>query len=105
MDVTFLDPRDAYELRGPRTAQWQDESPRYRVLLWEHRGPGAWVAAEYEIADAADVTEVVAWARARQPDGGLFGVWVVAEHCHLGVVLVAGAQPDLGGAPDGLFYD
>ncbi|MFG3258596.1 hypothetical protein [Streptomyces sp. NPDC048172] len=53
MDVRGVDPRDT---------AWEDEEPRYRVYCWDRRRV---CADEYEVRGAADVDEVLAWARAR----------------------------------------
>jgi hypothetical protein len=61
----------------PRDVGWGEDSPNYRVTFWERQSPlppgippeaMGYTSYEYEISDAVDVFQVIAWAEAEAGD-------------------------------------
>jgi hypothetical protein len=97
-----------------RTAEWELDTPLYRVYFWE-RGKGPAEASgvgyglkSYEISGAGDVFEVIAWANAHSGPGRgeiysgsdrSYVIYAVADrHVRKGIVRLIGVDPDR--APD-----
>jgi hypothetical protein len=55
MEIRRVDPRDA---------SWEDERPTYRVYFWEANG----TSSEHELRGAANVAEVLRWAKENRGD-------------------------------------
>ncbi len=90
MEVRRVDPRDA---------AWQLLSPRYRVYFQRRRAApegccGAYESDEYEISEAADVLEVLAWAEKTAADNQTYVVYALVDSdpSSLGLVRVAGME-------------
>lgn len=86
----------------PRTAQWEDDRPAYRVYFWHQPTAPAdvdqahimWISDEYRITHAADVHEVVAWAEQRVRDDQHYTLYVEARASGtIGTLLLAGIDP------------
>jgi hypothetical protein len=78
----------------PRDERWQVTSPTYRVYFWEALStPPAMASDEYELVDAADVHEVLAWADKRVLPHQSYEVFVVVDHPDRGLVRLAGLCP------------
>ena len=59
----------------PRDITWEEHRPVFRVYLYT---PPSWSAAEWELT-GADITDVLAWADADTPTGGVAEVSVVVR--------------------------
>jgi hypothetical protein len=78
----------------PRDERWQVLSPTYRVYFWEALSPPPAMASdEYELVDATDVHEVLAWAEQRVLAHQSYEVFVVVDHPDRGLVRLAGLCP------------
>jgi hypothetical protein len=93
MRVESIDPRDT---------QWEDDTPVYRAHLWSHAlappdipsGMVGWHSDAYEIRDAQDVHEVIAWAQRPEHGGRAFTLYVSIErNGQPGLVRLAGVDP------------
>jgi hypothetical protein len=93
MHVESVDPRDT---------QWEEDAPVYRVYLWSQAlAPPdipsdlvGWQSEEYEIRDARDVHEVIAWAQRPEHGGRAFALYVSIErNGQPGLVRLAGVDP------------
>lgn len=75
------------------------ETPVYRVSIWTPPmvAEGSWFLDLWELRDAKDVTEVLAWARAELRDGGRFEVELIGYPDH--AYRLYGAAPE---AADGV---
>jgi hypothetical protein len=60
-----------------RDSSWEDDSPRFRVYLHSHPGPGS-VTATYDLT-GADVLQAVDWAQSHVAVGGTYAVALVCE--------------------------
>ena len=65
----------------PRDIEREVDHPTYRVVFWEQGppapvgdAPGMFRSDEYDVTGAADVEEVLAWARARVSAGQTFTI-------------------------------
>jgi len=73
----------------PRDTRWEVDRPSYRVYFWE---PG--LSDEWQLTDADDVREVMAWAEANA-NGRQFVVYVAAEdRDQPGLIRLFGVEPD-----------
>ncbi len=73
----------------PRDPDWETSDPRYRVYFHDsHRA-----SFEYEVADARDVREVLAWAEANRGER-TFVVYACADHDGIGLVRLQGHDPN-----------
>jgi hypothetical protein len=78
----------------PRDERWAVSSPTYRVYFWEALTPAPAVASdEYEIVNATDVHQVLAWARQHVLPHQSYEVFVVVDHPDRGLVRLAGLCP------------
>lgn len=86
----------------PRDITWEDDRPVYRVYFW-HQPPapsGAdqaramWHCDEYRLTEAADVEEVLGWARNTARSDQTFTLYVEHRDAHQsGLVRLVGADP------------
>lgn len=86
----------------PRDALWEDDMPVYRVYFWSKASAPphlpsemvGWQSDEYEVREAVDVHEVIAWAQGPEHRGRAFTLYVSLE-CggEPGRVLLAGIDP------------
>jgi hypothetical protein len=81
MEIRPVDPRDT---------EREEHMPVYRVYFWErqvHPGVPAeqtgYRADEYEIADAADVREVLEWAETNAGSNRTFTVYAMLDRCEI----------------------
>ena len=90
MKTDFVDPRDA---------MWEVRDPRYRVNFWQRRPPApgeppeetGYSSTEMEVTGAADVTEVLDWARQTAREDQIYTIDVmVPRRGELGAVRVFG---------------
>ena len=71
-----------------RDQSWEIDSPRYRVYFWD----AAATSYEYEVSQAEDVAEVMAWADAERGTR-TFTLYACVQHDGLGLVRLAGIDP------------
>ena len=71
-----------------RDQSWEIDSPRYRVYFWD----AAATSYEYEVSQADDVAEVMAWADAERGTR-TFTLYACVQHDGLGLVRLAGIDP------------
>jgi hypothetical protein len=80
----------------PRDEQWAKDHPSYRVYFWRKIAPGpdgAWGSDEWQIEDAADVHEVIAWAE-EHAEGRTYVLYAVVDDPDgPGLVRLAGTDP------------
>ena len=76
MEIVSVDPRDQ---------SWEIDKPRYRVYFWD----AAATSYEYEVSQADDVAEVMAWAEAERGTR-TFTLYACVQHDGLGLVRLAG---------------
>ena len=88
----------------PRDTQWETDRPVYRVYFW-HRPPvlgvapehAMWHCEEYRLRGAADVEEVLAWARGSARPDQTFVLYVEHRDAHRsGLVRLLGVDPHDG---------
>jgi hypothetical protein len=82
--------------------QWTDERPVYRAYFWSQAGAppevdpdkAGWQSEEFEIRDAEDIHQVIAWARRQDHRERTYTLYVVVE-CdgQPGLVHLAGVDP------------
>lgn len=86
----------------PRDTEWEVEGPVYRVYFWSQPGAPAGTSREhvmfhsdeYRLSEAADVGEVLDWARATARHDQTFTLYV--EHRHddrPGLIHLMGVDP------------
>ncbi len=86
----------------PRDTRWEQSFPVYRVYFWERPSaePGAdqesvmWHSEEWRLTDAADVHEVLAWAKGPNGRGRTFELFVETSTSDgLALLRLAGTSP------------
>jgi hypothetical protein len=85
----------------PRDTRWEVETPRYRVHFERRRpqpdGHGdAYESDEYEITEATDVRQVLAWAHEAAANDQGYGVYVLVGNDSSSLGLVRVARTDAG---------
>jgi hypothetical protein len=60
-----------------RDSCWEDDSPRFRVYLHSHPGPGS-ATATYDLT-GADVLQTIDWAQSHVSAGGTYAVALVSD--------------------------
>lgn len=89
----------------PRDIEWEVDQPTYRVYFWHQPAapPGVGQESvmfhgdEYRLGDAANVDEVLGWARERARTDQTFTLYV--EHRdgdRLGLIQLMGTDPTAG---------
>ena len=86
----------------PRDTRWEVDRPVYRVYFWHQRiDPGAvqaymmWHCDEHRVSDAADVEEVLHWARDTARPEQTFVLYVEqADAGGPGLVRLLGTDPN-----------
>lgn len=74
----------------PRYTTWEEDDPAYRVDFWE----GSAICDEWLVEEAADVAEVLDWAR-REAQGRDIVVYVqTTDNGRPGLVRLLGREPD-----------
>lgn len=81
MNVEGIDPRDA---------EWEVDSPAYRVYVFAEGGR---YSDEYQLTDA-DADEVLAWAMKQAGDREFIVYVVHNEAGSLGLIRLSGADPN-----------
>lgn len=85
----------------PRDAQWEDDSPSYRVYFWyrvqgqadQPQSANSYRSTEFEIQDA-DIEEVLAWAENEVEEAGTYTVHAVARDGDvIGLLRLQGRDP------------
>jgi hypothetical protein len=95
------------QLTDPRTARWELDHPEYRVYFWragriapdrtEERA--GYQATEYELSDARDVHEVLAWAAENAAADQSYTIYVAIKRTEgLGLARIFGVDPTRGTA-------
>ncbi|MGA4850376.1 hypothetical protein ACOBQB_30575 [Streptomyces sp. G5(2025)] len=83
------------QIRGidPRDTSWEQDHATYRVYFWDRSDQSA---DEYEVSGAADVEEVLAWAKEHAAEHGCtYTVHVTAlDDGRRGLIRVAGVLGD-----------
>lgn len=88
----------------PRDTRWEIDQPIYRVYFWSRQAPPpgigveqvGYVAEEYRIRGATDVTDVLDWAQRTARADQTYCLYV--EHVAdglLGLIRLAGVDPGL----------
>ncbi|WP_439936295.1 hypothetical protein ACS3YM_10005 [Nocardia sp. N13] len=65
------------ELVDERDSCWEDDSPRFRVYLHSHPGPGS-ATSTYDLT-GADALQAIDWAQSHVSAGGTYAVALVWE--------------------------
>jgi hypothetical protein len=79
VEITSVDPRDQ---------NWEIDKPYYRVCFWD----AAATSYEYQVSQADDVAEVMAWAEGERGTR-TFTLYACVQHDGLGLVRLAGVDP------------
>lgn len=86
----------------PRDAEWEVESPVYRVYLWHQPPAPPGVAqeqvmfhcTEYRLSEVIDVAEVLDWVRVTARPDQTYTLYVEHRHANsLGLIRLMGEDP------------
>jgi hypothetical protein len=77
----------------PRTAQWEDYEPSYRVYFWDEASS----SYEYELLGAPDIDEVITWAEENRGQRTYTMYVVVQSSDGPGLMRVRGTDPTRAG--------
>jgi hypothetical protein len=77
----------------PRDTEWEVSCPTYRVYFWRRQPRGGYASEEFELRGAADVRDVLRWAKKRA-GGRLVTIYAVRDGADgRGLIRLAGVDP------------